>query len=67
MPWPALMMVGLGVLRMSPQNFWAMTLRELEAAAGGLFGQPVSTTLARADLANLMARFPDTEFEETLK
>ncbi len=50
------MEAGLGVLRLAPAAFWAMTPRELAAALGH---SRASTTLARADLTQLMARFPD--------
>ena len=56
MNWPALMALGLGILRLSPQAFWAMTPRELAAAAAPLAGPP---PLARADLNRLMKEHPD--------
>lgn len=34
-PWDGLMGLGLGVLRLPPSAFWAMTPRELMAAAQG--------------------------------
>ncbi|MFV2093454.1 MAG: phage tail assembly chaperone [Hyphomicrobiales bacterium] len=70
MPWAELMMIGLGVLRLAPPDFWAMTLPELEAAAGGLHGPLApAAPLVRADLRDLMARFPDAELtqEEAFK
>jgi uncharacterized phage protein (TIGR02216 family) len=56
------MEAGLGTLRLAPHVFWGMTPRELEAALRGAFGvfrqaQPMS----RADLAALMAAYPDDE------
>ena len=33
------MAMGLGVLRLAPTAFWAMTPRELQAACEGLFGR----------------------------
>ena len=55
------MAFGLGVLRLAPAQFWAMTPRELDAALSGLFGRPGSATAvpSRATLAALMRRFPD--------
>lgn len=49
--------LGLGVLRLSPAQFWAMTPRELRAAARG----PVAPAAApnRSGLDALMRRFPD--------
>ncbi|MEL6871935.1 MAG: phage tail assembly chaperone [Pseudomonadota bacterium] len=52
------MAFGLGVLRLSPAEFWAMTLPELKAAAG--MGGRTGTHAPTADsLERLMARFPD--------
>lgn len=53
------MMLGLGVLRWSPKEFWRATPRELIAAWDGLNGgRPVSPAIER-DLRRLMAAFPD--------
>jgi uncharacterized phage protein (TIGR02216 family) len=49
------MAAGLGRLRLSPQDFWAMTLAELTAMLGG----PQRPALARSDFAALMAAWPD--------
>jgi uncharacterized phage protein (TIGR02216 family) len=57
-PWAAAMAFGLGVLRLPPEAFWAMTPRELVAAAAGVAG-PGAEGLGRAELAALMARYPD--------
>lgn len=51
--------LGLGVLRLPPEAFWRMTPRELACAARGLAPR-AAPALGRADLAELMARFPDT-------
>ena len=48
---------GLGVLKLTPDAFWRMTPREL-AAAMAPFGMG-GVGLRRADMAALMARFPD--------
>ena len=53
------MAAGLGRLRLPPAHFWAMTPRELAAALRGGLGLAVRPGLGRADLARLMARFPD--------
>ena len=56
------MEAGLGMLRLPPQIFWAMTPRELEAALRGAFGVSRAVTpLSRADLTALMAAHPDQE------
>ena len=52
------MALGLGVLRWSPDAFWRATPAELAAAVDGLMGRRAQPP-ARADLARLMAAFPD--------
>lgn len=56
-----LIAVGLGALRLSPDDFWRLTLPELAAAIRGRTGRigPRAGALDRAGLAALMARFPD--------
>jgi uncharacterized phage protein (TIGR02216 family) len=56
-PWPQALAVGLGVLRLSPEQFWKMTPRELAAALRGLYGG--TTPLDHATFDALRARFPD--------
>ncbi len=51
------MRVGIGVLRFSPKEFWAMTPVELLAA----LGEPGAEPMPRSALEALMARFPDRE------
>jgi uncharacterized phage protein (TIGR02216 family) len=58
MDWPGLMRVGLGVLRLSPEAFWAMTPREFAAAATAL-AEAAPPPMTRGDLDALRARFPD--------
>jgi uncharacterized phage protein (TIGR02216 family) len=54
------MALGLGVLRLSPTEFWAMTPRELAAALRGALGRLIpGPAIDRAGLARLMSRFPD--------
>lgn len=57
-PWGTAMQFGLGVLRLSPADFWAMTPRELASAmtawTGGEAGAP-----DRSALGALMTAFPD--------
>ena len=52
------MMLGLGILRWSPHEFWRATPRELIAAWDGLNGRPMEPAIGR-DLARLMRAFPD--------
>jgi uncharacterized phage protein (TIGR02216 family) len=49
---------GLGLLRLGPQDFWAMSPRELMALAGA--ARPADAP-DRAELAALMNRWPDKE------
>lgn len=56
-PWAEAMGFAFGVLRLSPETFWAMTPRELSAAVRAITGD--RTPLGRADLDSLIAAFPD--------
>ncbi|HEY9055561.1 MAG TPA: rcc01693 family protein [Aurantimonas sp.] len=58
-PWQEAMGAGLGLLRLSPPAFWAMTPRELAAALAPLTAAGGAMPPQRADLAALMRRFPD--------
>ncbi|MCF6273697.1 MAG: phage tail assembly chaperone [Rhodobacteraceae bacterium] len=55
--WPALMRLGLGQLRLTPAQFWALTPAEL-ALMAGLDG---ARAMDRSGLAELMAKYPDKE------
>ncbi len=57
-PWDAAIGFGLGVLRLSPRDFWAMTPRELALAIEARRG-PFLAAPDRAALDDLMTRFPD--------
>ena len=57
-PWRQAMAFGLGRLRLSSRDFWAMTPRELAAAVEGLVGVPPAP-LDRQALEALMLRYPD--------
>jgi uncharacterized phage protein (TIGR02216 family) len=58
-PWEDAMALGLGVLRWNPTEFWRATPRELIAAWNALTGQRSLVAIGRADIARLMAAFPD--------
>lgn len=58
------MRFGLGVLRLSPRAFWAMTPRELAAAHAGAAGRGAALPLERGALERLMAMHPDGEGHE---
>lgn len=53
------MAAGLGLLRLPPATLWSMTPRELAAAIRALAGPDLNAGPSRADLAALIARFPD--------
>jgi uncharacterized phage protein (TIGR02216 family) len=54
------MTAGLGLLRLPPAVFWAMTPRELAAALRALSPAGLSALpLGRTELVDLMGRFPD--------
>ncbi|MEM7546682.1 MAG: phage tail assembly chaperone [Pseudomonadota bacterium] len=58
--WSFMMRFAFGVLHLSPDQFWAMTPREFDAALKGHLGQFTDSGPMRAtDLAALAARFPD--------
>jgi uncharacterized phage protein (TIGR02216 family) len=52
--------VGLGLLRLSPKDFWSMTPREF-AIAAGLSRRTSALPPDRADLQRLMREFPDSQ------
>lgn len=54
--WPALMRAGLLGLRLSPEQFWALTPAELRLMLGEGGGAPMQ----RKGLEALMAAYPDT-------
>jgi uncharacterized phage protein (TIGR02216 family) len=56
-PWKPAIGIGLGVLHLSPQQFWSMTPRELACAIEAVTGRP--PTLDRSTFAQLMTRYPD--------
>lgn len=60
MDWTALMRLGFGVLRLSPEAFWSMTPRELAAAADP-YGDGPTAPMMRAEFEALRTRFPDAE------
>jgi uncharacterized phage protein (TIGR02216 family) len=57
-PWDEVLATGLGLLRLSPKNFWAMTPIEFERAARP-FTRHRQAAPARAQLTELMRAFPD--------
>ena len=57
-PWDEAIGFGLGVLRLPPAQFWAMTPRELTYAIKAVRG-PQLAPMDRAALDDLMTQFPD--------
>lgn len=57
-PWDEAIGFGLGVLRLPPRQFWAMTPRELAFAIRAVRGS-VPEPIDRAALDGLMKQFPD--------
>jgi uncharacterized phage protein (TIGR02216 family) len=58
-PWIPILQLGIGRLRLSPDQFWRSTLRELVLAAG-LLSSPESPLL-RQSLLDMMEHYPDAE------
>jgi uncharacterized phage protein (TIGR02216 family) len=56
-PWKQAIGFGLGTLRLSPDQFWRMTPRELAYAVEVASGK--ASPLDRLSLAQLMKRYPD--------
>ena len=56
-PWADAIGFGLGVLRLSPKDFWRMTPRELAHAINAVTG--AVSQLQRDEFDNLMKRYPD--------
>ena len=57
-PWKQAIGIGLGVLRLPPEQFWRMTPRELACAIEALTGRG-GEPFARRTLLDLMTRYPD--------
>jgi uncharacterized phage protein (TIGR02216 family) len=53
-PWARIMQLGLGTLRLAPEQFWRATLREIAAAL-----PKREAALDRAILDRLMSEHPD--------
>ncbi|MGO3929528.1 rcc01693 family protein [Rhodopseudomonas pseudopalustris] len=57
-PWSEAMQFGFGVLRLSSDQFWRMTPRELASAIVAVRGRVVAP-LDRGGLDDLLRRYPD--------
>jgi len=56
-PWKKAIGFAFGVLRLSPEQFWRMTPRELSFAIEAVAGS--AAPLDRNTLTQLMRRYPD--------
>ncbi|MEM8749417.1 MAG: phage tail assembly chaperone [Pseudomonadota bacterium] len=65
-PWDEMMTFGFGVLKLSSNAFWALSLRELNAALKAHMPGHTDRPSAAA-LQALMRRFPDISPELTSK
>lgn len=61
-PWGAALHFGLGLLRLSPSEFWRLSLKEFLALGGGM--KPLES-IGRNELDVLMRRWPDRLSAET--
>ena len=57
-PWGRVMQFAFGTLRLSPEAFWSMTMREMNCAMRQNFGDETSL-ISRANMENLMQKHPD--------
>ena len=56
------MQTGLGVLRMTPDEFWSLTMVEIVQACEGFSkfnGGQSDTPMTKEELQDLMERYPD--------
>jgi len=56
-PWDEAIGFGIGILRLSPKEFWAMTPRELALAIRAVTG--AASPMRRDEFSDLMTRYPD--------
>jgi uncharacterized phage protein (TIGR02216 family) len=59
-PWDDAIALGLGLLRLSPRDFWAMTPREIALALRPYGGGEAVRPPGREAVTALMALYPDT-------
>lgn len=62
-PWDAVMAFGLGTLKLSPKDFWGLSVRELQAAMTP-YQENETKTISRQWLDSAMGRFPDSSDDE---
>lgn len=63
LPWRALIRIGFGQLKLSPQQFWQLTPKELKYAIEGAIeaatGTHFENQFSYENLDHLMKQFPD--------
>ena len=63
LPWQDLMRIGIGQLKLSPDEFWNTTPKELKCGIEGhlncLIGQHDHEPLSKQILDELMQKYPD--------
>ena len=60
------MSFGFRELRLSPNEFWSMTLREIDAACTPLSGVgSIGEQMSRSNLSKLIERHPDRNERKT--
>ena len=65
LPWSQLMSFGFGRLHLSSNEFWAMTLREIDTAIEGYFGERRKITPpSQSNIMSMMEKYPDTKMEK---
>lgn len=66
LPWQKLMAFGLGQLKLSANQFWSMTLREMDMAIeGGLGRSTQSNVISNKSLNALMETHPDMKMDKS--
>ena len=64
-PFADAMMFGFGILKLSSRDFWAMTPREIRAAASAFHKNAKGRDFTREHLTKLMRDFPDTKTDQS--
>lgn len=60
LPWSDLMAFGLGRLKLSPNQFWQMSLREMDMAITGNLGKQANLNKpSRQELDAMLETYPD--------
>lgn len=60
LPWAQMMAFGFGKLKLSPAQFWSMSLPEMASAMRWYAGD-AAAPMTQETLQSLLTQFPDTE------